>query len=52
VKIAGQGVEGHGFAFARHEISHLSQWLQKHLAQHHVRPSSPHHVRNKGSEVP
>jgi hypothetical protein len=44
VKTIGQGVEGHGSTFTKHEIMHLSQWRQKHLTQHHARPSSPHHV--------
>jgi hypothetical protein len=52
MKIVGQGVEGHGFVFIRHEISHLSQWLQKHLTQHHAKPSSPHRVHNEEGASP
>ncbi len=29
VKPSWQEVEGHGFAFVRHEISHLLEWPQK-----------------------
>jgi hypothetical protein len=47
MKAVGQRVKGHGSTFGRHEISHLSQWSQKYFAQHHVRPSSPHHAHNK-----
>jgi hypothetical protein len=31
----------------RHGILYFLQWPQKHLAQHHMRSSFPHHVHNK-----
>jgi hypothetical protein len=34
-------------ALAKHEITRLSQWSQKHFAQHHSRLSFPHHVHNE-----
>ncbi len=51
-KIVGPGVEGHGFAFAKYEISHLLQWPQKHFTQHHVKPSSPHRAHNEKGGFP
>jgi hypothetical protein len=50
-KIVKQGVEGHRFILAKHEILHLSQWPQKHFTQH-VWLSFPHHVCNKEGESP
>jgi hypothetical protein len=51
-KAVGQGVEAHRFILAKHEILHLSQWSQKHFAQHHALLSFPHHVCNKESGSP
>ncbi len=42
----------HGFAFAKHETSHLSQWMQKHPEQHHGMQSSPHYGYNEKGGSP
>jgi hypothetical protein len=52
VKNVRQAVKGHGSSFAGNEIMHLSQGPQKHLAQHHMKPSSPHHAHNEEGESP
>jgi hypothetical protein len=31
IKVAWDGVKGHGFIFAKCEILYLSQWTQKHF---------------------
>jgi hypothetical protein len=51
MKTIRHGAKGHRFPFARHEISHLSQWPQKHFT-HHASPSSPHHVNNEKNGSP